>query len=386
MAQKWTYMYMNKGYKQFYALLRSGLWNTSLDYSMFCFSNDWDTVMRYAFRQTVLGHVVDGCNALSLSLQPPKSIFCKIRESILSGIQAHALLNAVLVEVVMSLQEQGFNPVLLKGQGVALNYLEPTSRQCGDIDLYIGPREYERAREFISQHYVSDGSSSESFKHYHFTHSGVVIELHRVAECLPVPWQNSRFQRWTEFHLSGTNLRKVKINEVDVNLPPVDFDVLYIFNHAWHHFSAGGGIGLRQLCDWVMYLHTFHHVINLVDLERNLKSFGLWRIWLTFGFIAVDVLGLPKIEFPFYTERYKYMAYNILNMIEQEGNFGVFHPDRENRPKKYFAGKLHSFRWMNRRFMRLFPLNPGQFFAIWVNYLYVGFKEVIIRKFKFNKR
>ena len=366
--------------QQFFSLLRSGLWSTPADATLFGGKTDWEAVLGHAKRQTVLGVVAEGIHTLPEDMRPSKQIMNHIRAKLFSVIQTHTLLNQVLEEVVITLQQQGFRPVLLKGQGVAMNYLDPTLRQCGDIDLYIGAEDYERARAFVCQHYATDDKSSESHKHYHFSHAGVVIELHRIAERLPIPTQNSRFQQWTERQLHGADLRKVRFGDAEVNLPPVDFDVLYIFNHAWHHFSAGGGIGLRQLCDWVRYLHTYHHAINLVELERNLKAFGLWNAWSIFGYIAVDILGLPPEEFPFYTSKYNLTACKILNMIAQEGNFGFYNSDRGNRPQRYLAGKLHSFIWMNRRFIRLFPMDPLQMSAIWMNYLYIGFREVLNHK------
>ena len=371
---------MEIDFQQFLALLRSGLWNAPADVTLFCGITDWEAVLGHAKRQTVLGVVAEGINTLPENLQPSKQIMNKVREKLFSVVQMHTLLNRALEEIVATLQEQGFSPVLLKGQGVAMNYLDPTLRQCGDIDLYIGTEDYERARTFVCQHYGNDEQGSESHKHYHFNHGWVVIELHRIAERLPMPWQNSRFQKWTERHLHGTDLRNVRFGDTEVKLPPVDFDVIYIFNHAWHHFSAGGGIGLRQLCDWVRYLHTYHHAINLVELERNLKAFGLWHAWSIFGCVAVDILGLPSEEFPFYRPQYFFDACQILDMISQEGNFGVYNSDRGNRPKRYFAGKLHSFLWMNRRFIRLFPMDPLQMSAVWMNYLYIGFREVLYHK------
>ena len=376
---------MNKDQKQFFALLRSGLWNTPVDKTLFYGSTDWDAVFKHATHQTVLGLIADGVNTLPTNIQPSKELLCKMRGKILSSIRTHALLNKVLAEVVTSLQEQGFCPILLKGQGMAMNYPEPTRRQCGDIDLYIGKQDYERARAFVIEHYGGDENATESHKHYHFTYEGVVIELHRIAERLPIPWQNTRFQDWSEQHLHKSNLRSVQLGSTEIKLPPIDFDAIYIFNHVWHHFSAGGGIGLRQLCDWVRYLHKYHHEINLVELEHHLKAFGLWRAWRIFGHIAVNVLGLSRTKFPFYTPKYTFHGCNILDMIEEDGNFGVFNSQKGDRPKGYLSGKVHSFKWMHRRLKRLLPIFTIQISAIWMNYLYMGFKELLLHKLSFIK-
>lgn len=372
---------MNKEEQLFFALLRAGLWNRPADATLFSSGTvDWDAIYKHAIRQTVLGLVGEGATTLPVALQPPAPLLNKMHGRLTSGIRRHALLNRALADVVTLFGQNDIRPVLLKGQGVALNYVEPTRRQCGDIDLYIGTKDYDRACELVRQHYGPDEHAIESVKHYHFKHHEVTIELHRIAEQLPQPWQNSRFQRWTVEHLHGNNLRTVEIEGTTIYLPPVDFDALYIFNHAWHHFSAGGGIGLRQLCDWARFLHTFQGEIDHQALRRHLKAFGLWRAWRIFGGIVVGTLGLPAAEFPFYTEKYARHGERALEIIGREGNFGFFDATRTKRPKGYLAGKLHTFIRMNRRLGQLLPLHFVQVFSAWSRFIYKGVKQVMIDK------
>ena len=366
---------MRSGQTQFLELLRSGLWKLPADASLFTDQTDWDTIVKYAKQQTVLGLVAEGINSLPSDKQPPFYVTSKIRGQLIMIMHSHAKLNSVLQEVVSTLSKQGFSPVLLKGQGIAMNYPEPTLRQCGDIDLYIGREDYERACTFVCEQYGADEDGTESEKHYHFAYKGVVVELHRIAERLPLPKYNKRFLAWSEEHLHGNQLRKVQFGEITVNLPPANFDALYIFNHAWHHFNFGG-IGLRQLCDWVRTLHTFKDEINRTELEHNLKAFGLWNAWEAFGYIAVDALGLPQEEYPFYTSRCSRIGSKVLEIILQEGNFGRANPHRTSRPSGYLAGKLHSFIGTQRRFIHLLPIFPQEVIAVCARYLYLGTKQI----------
>lgn len=372
---------MNKEEQSFFALLRAGLWNRPVDATLFSGSTaEWEAIFKHAIRQTVLGLVAEGATTLPAALQPPVPLLNKMHGRLTSGIRMHALLNRALADVVALFGQNNIRPVLLKGQGVALNYVEPTRRQCGDIDLYIGTKDYDRACELVRQQYGADEHATESVKHYHFKHQGVVIELHRLAERLPLPWQNSRFQHWTVEHLHGPHLRTVEIDGMAISLPPVDFDALYLFNHTWHHFSSGGGVGLRQLCDWARFLHTFQDQIDHQALRCHLKAFGLWRAWRIFGGIVVGTLGLPAAEFPFYTDQYARQGERVLEIIGKEGNFGCFDATRTERPKGYIAGKLHTFTWMHRRFGRLLPLFLVQASGAWSYYIYKGVKQVLIDK------
>ena len=368
---------MNRVQEQFYTLLRAGLWGTQADPTLFSGYPDWETLSEQAARQTVSGIVAGAINHLPAEVRPPASIINKMRNVVAATIRSHALLNSTLAEALTMFAQNGIHPVLLKGQGVATNYPEPTLRMCGDIDLYIGPQAYNQACTLARQWGEEDGESTESVKHYHFRHGTVTVELHHIAEQLPLPWHNHRFQRWTQQHLHGNHLRTVSIEGTTVSLPPVNFDALYIFNHSWHHFLSGGGIGLRQLCDWVRYLHTFRHQIDRTQLEHDLRAFGLWRPWQIFAPIAVDILGLPLEEFPFYTDRYTAQAAQIMEVIEEGGNFGFFRSHHTIRPKGYLAGKLHSFRWMSSHFAQLLLVHPHETVAAWSRYTFTGMKNVL---------
>lgn len=370
---------MNPVHQQFLALLRGGLWGNPVDPALFSGVTDWNGILTLAMQQTVPLILTDPINRLPKNLHPPVLIMRHLHNLAVRNIRRHAQMNHTLVEAVTLFRRHGMQPILLKGQGVASNYPDPTQRWCGDIDLYMGGY-YMKACALADQWGECDRQASESRKHYHFRHDGVVVELHRIAEQLPAVWHNIRFQRWTKAHLQGDGLRETELGGAMISLPPVNFDALYIFNHLWHHFSSGDGVGFRQLCDWVRYLHTFHLEIDCSRLKRDLRAFGLWHPWRIFGYIAVDVLGLPACEFPFYSECCVKQGEVILQMVLTGGNFGFFGSSNIARPEGYLRGKLHSLFKKHKRIAVLFPLFPKQMAGVWLCFLYYGVKQVLVDK------
>ncbi len=386
----------------FVELLRGGLWNRPLESASFSSPEpDWKGVFRMAQQQAVWGLVADAVNRLPADRQPAPQILRQLNFLLGRNRARHALLNRTLTEAVTLLQENNIRPVLLKGQGVATYYADPTLRICGDIDLYIGTDDYKRSCLWAKQWgedkaegeikaeekektkgkgkrqgKAKDTLGIESEKHYHFRHGGVTVELHRIAEKLPDPWRNRKFRQWTEEMLAEGKCRKARIGNADITVPPADFEVLYIFNHACHHFLSGG-IGLRQLCDWTLALHRFYGHIDRTRLKRRLKTFGLWRGWQIFGCIAVDTLGLPEAEFPFYNGTCRKQARKVLEQVFEGGNFGFFNPARAERPAGYVAGKFYSLRCTCRRHTRLFPLFPQEIAGAWASYIFRGIKQII---------
>ncbi|MFV0417418.1 MAG: nucleotidyltransferase family protein [Dysgonomonas sp.] len=366
---------MNKTEQQFFALLRSGLWGKPIDTDLFTDTVDWEIILKTAQMQTVTGIVFDGISRLPKERQPSVSVMRKLYQTVIRIEQSHKLSNQCLTEIVSLLQSEGINPILLKGQGVAQNYLNPIYRQCGDIDLYIGKENYKKSCELAAKWDVISDDGTESNKHYQFSMNGVTIEFHRIAEQLYNPIFDKKFQNWTIYHLHGNKQRKWILKGTEILLPPVDFDSLYIFNHLFHHFVIGG-IGLRQLCDWALYLHAFHDQINKDELLATLKSFDLLKPWQIFGDIIVSYLGLTKSEFPFYTQKFPTKSNKVLTKILQVGNFGFYNSNKSKRPEEFLRGKLHSLYIKQKWLSNILDIFPKEILAFYLWYWYNGLNNI----------
>lgn len=345
---------------QLMSILRTALWQTPADDA--CFGPEpicWDELCDLSLKHTVRLLVFQGACSLAEPLRPPIEWLQTSLAYSVRNMRAHRQLNNCLIEAVYRLNEAGITPVLLKGQAYAQHYPRPEWRQCGDIDLYVGEADYSRAiavARACGWQLRPDEKNQPGDKHYGCYLDGVRIELHRVAAILDRPTLNSCFRRWSREQLS-LSARTMRVGETDISLPPPLFDVVFVFQHLYHHF-LNGGVGLRQLCDWVVLLHAHSSIIDYGKLEILLERFGLLRGWKMFGCIAVERLGLPVQEFPFYTTRYRARSEKILAIIVCEGNFGRYAPEQTPRPNGYWRGKLHSYMRHWKRFSSLFSIAP----------------------------
>ena len=356
------------------SLVRMALWGGSepLPENM----PDWDVVIHLAVKQTLVGLVAEAVPMLPSHLQPDAQSRMKLHALAMRIMQSHALLNRKVADIKTRMDSSGMHTVLFKGQGIALNYPNPQTRQCGDIDLYVGEKNFAKALEMLDPASGKDAKDFRFLKHFSIEEDGVHIEIHRIAEILPGITQNKLFQQWTIENLEGGSVRRVEIGGACVNLPPIDFDALFIMNHAWHHFLTGG-IGLRQLCDWTMHLHRFHTQIDVEALRNNLQSFGLTRAWKILSCVAVKYLGLPGSECPLYDARYSEKADKVLDVIWSEGNFGHHSQARRTpRPKEHFAGKFHSFKQNTSRIVRIMSISPVDVIHSWIYYFINGMRNV----------
>ena len=108
---------------------------------------DWAEVLALAEKQTLLGLVAEAVPMLPEYLQPDTQSRMKLHAMAMKIIRSHSLLNRKVADIKTRMDSYGIHTVLFKGQGVALNYLNPQSRQCGDIDLYVGSYSYHKSYE-----------------------------------------------------------------------------------------------------------------------------------------------------------------------------------------------------------------------------------------------
>lgn len=375
---------MNIPQQQFLELLRSGLWGTPANSELFKGEVNWKAILRIAMEQTVQVLVADGIETLPKEMWPPKDAMMKLMMVRIKTEQMHTLLNTTLIQIVNALNAEHIPSVLLKGQGVAQNYFRPTSRMCGDIDLYVGIDNYSKACDIISKLNPKSKDGVESDHHMHLNVNGVEVEVHRLAGTMPSSKLNRHFQGWTyesiDANFNTTVLNQWDIDGTYVQHAPHTFDAFFILYHAVRHMTTEG-VGFRQICDWIMYLHKHHSFIKAEELSQKLKEFHMEVIWEEFGRLAVKILGLPKENLtlspsnPSATNKTDLLTHHIFT----SGNFGRYDANgRDYSNTTYIKRKWRSFRFQSMRLIKLYNLFP----LYTSNYMLGWFSEAIRRLFR----
>ena len=343
---------------QFLELLRSGLWGRMADLSLFQGEVNWIAIMRIARQQAVFAIIADAIELLPDEMRPSKELMMQSLMIKVKIYQSHDLLNAIILQIDEAFRKVGIPYVLLKGQGVARNYRIPRSRSCGDVDIYVGEEKFRAGIEVIASLGDSDPAGA------HLSVKGVEVELHRMADYTVGARSNKSLQLWTRSELDA-NFNTAKLQQWDNNgcsipLPPVTYDAFFILHHAFRHMVSGG-VGFRQICDWVMLLHHWHKDIDVELLSAKLQEFRMVEVWREFGVLAVNALGLPLEEVPLVSEAdlTSGKTSKILKQIFISGNFGHFDANQKDNSKTtYLKGKIRSFRYQGIRLVKLSSIFP----------------------------
>lgn len=347
--------------RAFFELVRAGLWGTTADASAFNDKTDWNGLYNRGRSQTLLGIMLDGIQTLPETLRPERSLYIRWCASVLQTEENNRKLNREAGNLFTLLRAHGVEPVLLKGQGTARNYLRPLHRQCGDIDIFIGDEYFELVNDLLRQEGCSNGETT--YKHSGFNWHGVSVENHRVPVKMNSPLSNRRLQRYIASWHGTDKAFRFDLDGCTVTVPPVEFDVFFLLLHAMNHLLHGG-IGLRQVCDWACHLHYNRAVIDQKSLASQLQSLHLERAVRVFGALAVKYLGLPEEELPVRLQSGdEKLGDWLLEDIWRNGNFGYSNAGRKPRPKGYWRGKWHTFTTSMERIGSLWRVAPME--ALW---------------------
>lgn len=337
--------------KALLTLLRSGLWNRPPDSpELFPLSTDeWQEVFEKSRSHTVSAIVADSLEHLPENQLPPDGILASWavesdRIERLNGTMANV--TALLSEIYRNLR-----PVCFKGQECASLYARPSSRECGDIDLYfndIGASEaVARQHGYVPEH-KPDGS-------FTYAVQGIVVEHHQSYIDLCAP----RKRKW---------LRSLDVNpgfetgNGGMLRPVPALNLLVLHSHVMKH-AFGRGVGLRQICDLARAYYSYDGMYDADELRDMYRKAGLTSWTRMVHSFLTDYLGLGK-EFLSYAEPHA-DASEFLRRVMLAGNFGRSMPGNGQGKRKtlkaFMANALFAARYApDEYFWQIVQLAGGQ--------------------------
>ncbi len=343
---------------QFFALLRSGLWNEVPDRVPFAGGTDWEALYRLSLEQTVVPFVTEGINRLPREFLPAEP---EHLDPFLGDMMATAKRNRSLDAFIPKLFHalEDIPVVLVKGQSLAQDYLEPERRQPGDIDLLLMPASYEAAKAVLLPKATKVMEEQAETWHQGMYFHSIEVEVHGSISTLISRKLDRKLAVLLEEQFDGRPFPSVPIGGAEIPVPEADFNAVYIFVHFLQHYWSGG-VGLRQLTDWMVFVSVHKRDIHPVILEKRLEEFGLLRLWKVFTGFVQEYLGCPAEKLPLAAKPDPKKNARIWNYIRRTGNFGK-NQDRSRKKESYLVRKFHSlWRLVVADRLRHFPVFPKE--------------------------
>jgi len=317
-------MASKKNYQLFLELLRAGLWGVSPDQSLFDTTIEWGKVLEVGQEQTVVGVLTDGIAMLPNEMRGERRVVMPFFARTMELEDENRKMNRFAPFLMTQLEKKGVKSILLKGQGVAMCYRQPLHRVVGDIDLLVPDAEqYHRARQLMMKIAEVTEDEDDGRKHSAFVYKGITIEIHGDFQFSINKQCKHNIRKWKEMRLAEPTRYIDQGDLKGATLPSVQFDAVFIFAHLLGHYMGAGGVGLRQVSDWMMFVNKYHQEIDKDVLVDDLNLLGIRQYWEVFGAMAVDYLGFPKERMPLYDSRNSKKCKIVLTNIFKTGNFGA---------------------------------------------------------------
>lgn len=339
----------------FFSLLRLAL-GTQEDFPYEPSASEWLGIREMAQKQSVLGVAFAGLQKLrqeaESNLQYAAAVmnlqsadFFEWMGHVAMAQESNERLNTHCIELQRILREDGFDSIILKGQGSAALYGQMASlRQPGDIDIWVMPHNsvahgvvknnFAERKKIISDYCKSKlptyDASKEGTMHTDFPiFKGTTVEMHFTPSTMSNPRRNARFQHWLE--QQWAQMQKTGYPSDGFKTPSAEFNLVYMLQHIYKH-TLFEGIGLRQIMDYYFLLLAIANKpeskVDCQHIRALLRSFGLydiaqavnWVMWQVFegastdSFLLSGSCPLPAPE--------PGRGRLLYDMILEGGNFG----------------------------------------------------------------
>lgn len=211
--------------------------------------------------------------------------------------------------------------VVLKGTSAAIYYPNPALRTYGDIDIYVSQEYLKSTIELIEKSGYK--FISNTVREYEFEKNGIDFELHSK-------FSSKHYKNIEHVFINGLrNAVEYELSNCSFKGLPTYENGLVLLGHIMQHLKATG-IGLRQIIDWMMFVHKELDDSAWNNHFRDLAhEAGLEKLAITVTYMCKKWLGLPN-DISWCNTADENVADQLLLRVLNDGNFGCDRAPFEN--------------------------------------------------------
>lgn len=192
----------------------------------------------------------------------------------------------------------GIPAISLKGLVLKQLYPQPELRNMGDLDLFIDEINMQKSIELLATHGYHPNSydlNNPEYMHIEMRKLGSIsVELHRTL-WHPTKMKKRNNQLW--FDHIWANKRLLEIEGFQYTALSPEDELINLVVHLARHLMYSRE-NLQQLCDIVLFINTYRHMLDLEYLDQTLISMDLFDFYqyllltchLFFGLLIPDNL------------------------------------------------------------------------------------------------
>lgn len=314
-----------------FKLIRLGL-STEQDYSFPKLTDkEWNTLIGLSKKLSMTGIVFSGIEKLDKDKQPEIAVLLGLIDFCLKTENMNCMHNLKVARIYNLFEENGFQPIIIKGQGIATLYPSPNRRMPGDVDIWVDCR-MSSVADFVLKR---DPQAIVSKRHIQSKKDrDMTVEVHTIPALMFNPFSNRKLERWfTEWRKDAIMVNLTNVGYIAT--PSDEMNRVFLLVHKYMHFLCGG-IGMKQMTDYMMLLQKGFTEEERLRTVEKIKKLNMGKFCSAVMFILKDRLGLE--------DKYLLMKPNrkageiLLEEIMTTGNFGFY--DERYREEMSFLKRM----------------------------------------------
>lgn len=256
------------------SLLRSSL-NKDISSLPPISEKEWEQVYWLARKHGVVTMINDVIEMLPTEQQPHGDIALSWSLSAERTRYHYARQEQVLEKIKQKSKEAGIPLVVLKGMTLSKLYPVPSSRACGDIDIYF-PQNYMKGNEILGNPEATlDG------KHAEMAIDGVTVENH--------------LHFLDRHYISQRKAERYIKNSLDHISPEGEMEpmanMVYLLMHTVSHLTAKIKLPLRNIVDWGIFLKSYQSQLDPTACNKLMRRIGMVDSFNILTKLASDFIG-----------------------------------------------------------------------------------------------
>ena len=283
---------------------------------------DWEIVLRLSLSNGLFPLVYNTLINLDKS-QVPESVIKTLKHYFFINALKITSQNKEIIRIVLSLDEHGIQPIILKGSPLSVKINEDiTYRPSNDIDILVDPLEFDKTEKILEQ--IGYKRYSPDFKltprqqktyleiHHHFEyyHSqrAIFLELH---------WKIRSFNVKKFPTASNLGTQKINISECPITVMDNEHWLLFLMIHGYKHFWHR----LRWLYDILEFLKLKIDWQKLIYLADKFESMVILHQSLILANRLFDVPVPVCLEQSLTTDKKAFkLANTVINNLRKSEN------------------------------------------------------------------
>lgn len=306
---------MNQTEQVILRLIASALWNVTMD-DLVLSADEWVKLYELSVVHGVSPFVFSGASAYKKAM--PADLMNKWRSSVIATVVNNDRMLNAQDKLLGLLAAHDIPCAIIKGSSLSVNYPQPEMRPLGDIDLLIRPEDAERTEKLLTENGYQPDHTGHPF-HLDFFGKGAVVEMHWAVTSFPeMPGAQVARQVMSDA-LNDVDTARVEGHSFSVLRPA--YQALTLLLHMERHMISSG-IGLRQLCDWMMFIAAMGAEKFRTEVMPELEKCGVLQFAEVLTAACVRYLGMPQDRVPWCAQVQPVLSDAMLEEILRGGNMG----------------------------------------------------------------